>query len=305
MKVSQLRQTPCGNRNQVSNDPDPGSWLTPALPTGWKVYSFHFFVDWSTNPLTVSGPLLMNRLVDFAADENHVAVNEQDILKAFTESGSHVYFEDLQSVCSEHGKKLVSTLLPECEASNINDDTPFGCISRDGLGEFNVSTSKLSALKTSIQKYSGGPVKIGRKGLTEGTSAIECFLSKTDAVFPGDVDAVIVDGNGHIHYVIEFKKHKMTAPIGQHLAQRYYKKDRRKYKRLHALKSYFDRFEHADVSLVIFYYSTKRPEMRLQLVGKLDDREIEIVRDTGDVTVKGMSDPEISQKVTSWLGIPR
>ena len=46
------------------------NWLLPSLPEGWSICSFHYFVDWSTDPLEVAGPFLMTRLVEFDGGED-------------------------------------------------------------------------------------------------------------------------------------------------------------------------------------------------------------------------------------------
>ena len=305
MIVSPLRQALCSDRRQVTNDPDPGRWLAEdRLPCGWAVHGFHFFVDWQHEPPVVGNTFLLTRLVDFGDGEDPLSVTEDDVLKAFGSAGLPVEFDALARVCANYGKNLVPVLLPECETSALNDETPFWIVSGGGHSELTITRSTVSGLKNAIRKYSGGPVRIGQKGLTYGTSAIECLLSMTDAAYPGDADAVVVDGDGHVRYVIEFKKHNLTAPLGEHLARRYYPApDGRKYQRLHALASSFERADRGAAPLVIFYYSTKHPLIRLQLVGALDGQRMEIDRDSGDVRIEGMNDRKVADTVMAWLGI--
>ena len=289
MIVSPLRQALCSDRSQVTNDPDPVRWLAEdRLPRGWAVHGFHFFVDWRHDPPIVGSTFLLTRLVDFGNGEDPLSVTEADVLKAFVDAGLPVEFDALARVCANYGKNLVPVLLPEYETSALNDETPFWIVSGGGDRELTITGSTVSGLKTAIRKYSGGPVRVGEKGLIYGTSAIECILSPTDAAYPGDADAVVVDGDGHVRYVIEFKKHTLTAPLGEHLAGRYYPvPDGRKYRRLHALASIFESAGHGAVPLVIFYYSTKHPLIRLQLVGALGGQRMEIDRDLGDVRIEG------------------
>ena len=305
MIISPLRQALCSDRSQVTDDPDPGRWLAAdMLPTGWAVYSFHFFVDWQHEPPVVGDTFLLTYLVDLQADEDPLSVSKKNVLKAFAGAGLDNRFEALRRVCANYGRKLVSVLLPECEITDLNEDTPFWIVSNGEDRQLEITRSTVSGLKKSIQNHSGGPVHIGDKGLTYGTSAIECFLSRTDAAYPGDADAVVVDGNGQVRYVIEFKKHTLDTPIGEHLATRYYPKpDGRKYRRLHELVSMFEQSDHGAVSLVIFYYATKRPLIRLQLVGELSMQHMEIARDSGDVLIGDMNDQEVADKVIAWLDI--
>lgn len=305
MIISPLRQALCSDRSQVTEDPGSGRWLAAdMLPAGWAVYSFHFFVDWQHEPPVVGDTFLLTYLVDLQADEELLSVSEENVLKAFTEADLHIEFESLRRVCANYGKKLVSVLLPECEISELNEGTPFWIVSCGKDRQPDVAKSTISGLKKSIRKHSGGPVRVGKKGLTFGTSAIECFLSLTDAAYPGDADAVVVDGNGHVRYVIEFKKHTVATPLGEHLANRYYPEpDGRKYQRLHRLVSLFGLSDHDAASLVIFYHSTRSPLIRLQLIGELNKKHMEIVRDSKDVCIGGMNDREVADKVIAWLGI--
>ena len=305
MIVSPLRQALCSDRSRVTDDPDPGRWLaTNGFPAGWAVHGFHFFVDWRHDPPVVGDTVLLTRLVDFGDGEDPLTVTEGDVLKAYVDAGLPVECGALRRVCANYGKKLVPVLLPECETSGLNDKTPFWIVSGGGDRELTITKSTVSGLKTAIRKYSGGPVRVGGKGLTYGTSAIECLLSRTDAAYPGDADAVVVDGYGHVRYVIEFKKHTLTAPLGEHLAGRYYPvPDGRKYRRLHALASSFESAGRGAAPLVILYHSTRRALIRLQQVGTLDGQRMEIERDSGDVRIEGMSDREVADRVVAWPGI--
>jgi len=306
MIVSPLRQALCGDRSQVTDDPDPGRWLAvDMLPAAWAVHGFHFFVDWRHDPPVVGDTFLMTRLVDFDKGEDPYSVTDGDVLKAFAAAGLPAEFEALGRVCANYGRKLVPVLLPECETSALNDESPFWIVSRGENRDLTITRSTVSGLKNSIRKYSGGPVRVGEKGLIYGTSAIECLLSLTDAAYPGDADAVVVDGDGGVRYVIEFKKHTLTAPLGEHLAGRYYPvPDGRKYQRLHALASSFESGGRGAAPLVILYYSTKNPLIRLQLVGALDRQRMEIVRDSGDIRIEGTNDRQVADTVMAWLGIP-
>ena len=304
MKISQLRLARCGNRSQVVGGPDPTNWLLPSLPEGWSICSFHYFVDWATNPLAVAGPVLLTRLVEFDYAESPGTVDAERVLDAFRRSGFGTQFEELRAVCANYGKEAKVVLLPECDEKQITTETPIWTIVHGEPEGLTIRTHPLAKLKTSIKRHSGGPVPVGSKGLILGTSAIECFLSRTDAAYPGDADAVVVDAHGLVRHVIEYKKHTVSGPINEHLAQRYYPApDGRKYRRLDALVSEFNRADHTDANLSILYYSTSQRQVRLQVVGNLGACRIEITSDTGDLDVDGMSDLEISEMVSAGLGV--
>ena len=305
MKVSQLRLAPCNDRSRVVGGPDPMDWLLPSLPEGWSICSFHYFVDWAKDPLAVAGPFLMTRLVEFDAGEDPDTVDTRQVLNAFHSSGFAPQYEQLRRVCAIYGKEARVILLPECDINRITNKTPIWTIAQDEKADLKIQTYPLARLRWSIQNYSGGPVPIGEKGLTLGTSAVECFLSRTDAAYPGDADAVVVDENGLVRHVIEFKKHNLAAPIDRHLAQRYYPDpDLRKYRRLEALVSDLNSMRDTDSTLGVFYYSTARSQIRLQIVEKLSAQEIEIAKDTGDLNIGGKSNLEISRIVAAGLGVP-
>ena len=305
MKVSQLRLAPCNDRSRVEGGPDPMNWLLPSLPEGWSICSFHYFVDWTTDPLEVAGPFLMTRLVEFDGGEDPDTVDARHVLDAFHSNGFAPQYEQLRRICANYGKEARVILLPECNVNRITNKTPIWTVAQDEPADPEIGTYLLAGLRRSIQNYSGGPVPIGEKGLTLGTSAVECFLSRTDAAYPGDADAVVVDENGLVRHVIEFKKHTLDAPIGEYLAQRYYPApDGRKYRRLDALVSDLNSIQHTGSTLGILYYSTARPQIRLQIVEKLGAQRIEIARDTGDVNIDGKSHREISEMVATSLGVP-
>ena len=304
MKVSQLRLANCNDRSRVAGGPDPMNWLLPSLPEGWSVCSFHYFVDWTTDPLEVAGPFIMTRLVEFDDGEDPDTVDAQRVLDAFRNSGFVPEYEQLRGVCANYGKEALVILLPERAVNKITDRTPTWTVVHREPAGLKIEAYPLAKLKESIRNHSGGSVLIGRKGLIWGTSAIECYLSRTDAAYPGDADAVVVDENGLVRHVIEFKKHTVPAPIGKHLAKHYYPSpDGRKYQRLDALVSYFNGIRPTDSSLGILYYSTRKPQLRVQLVDQLSAQRIEIARDTGDVNIDGKNDLEVSRMVAAYLGV--
>lgn len=308
MEIVELFQAPCGNRvrSNATKDMDPSPWLTKALSPKWKVYSFHFFVNWKSWPPTIPNTAFLTRLVEFDQNEDPAAVDTQQILNAFKESKFHVESENLGLVCSKYNKELVTILLPE--RKTITWDTPYWRISRDNHGELKASKYDLHHLAQSIRTIRGSNEPLGRKGLRLGTSAVECFLSKTDAIYPGDVDAIIVDENRQIRHIIEFKKHTLAEPISQHLAAKYYSRgnDKRKYQSIDALSLDVNRLQDSKATSVIFYYSIRKPhKIRLQNLESLNRYELHITRDTGDITIDSMSEQQIAEQVANWLKAPR
>ena len=112
---------------------------------------------------------------------------------------------------------------------------------------------ELPILKKRIRQLAGGPVKIGDKGLPRAFTTLECFLSTTDAAWPGDADLVLVDSNFTPHAIIEFKKHNLETPIsGQKLSNYYPSKDKRKYNRLALFRDFLK-----GCVIIVIYHPTQ------------------------------------------------
>ena len=134
-------------------------------------------------------------------------------------------------------------------------------------GDFGIEFEEITIIKFKkrIRELSRGPVPIGEKGLYWGTSRLECFLSKTDSAYPGDVDFVLLDRNRDVSGIIEFKKHTKSEPISEQKLGNYYPSpDGRKYDRLAILRDYFD----VSIPLLCLYYPTRTSfsEGRLELL---------------------------------------
>lgn len=130
----------------------------------------------------------------------------------------------------------------------------------------------LDGLKTIIQQRSGGPIRVGRKGLRFGTSRLECYLSHTDAAWPGDADLVVYDAGSSCQptAIIELKKHTRhsTLPFLEQRLENYYPKpDGRKYDRLIALANHLS--DRNVVPIFVLYYSTA-PSVDYVILEKVD-----------------------------------
>ena len=158
MKVSQLQLANCNDRSRVAGGPDPMNWLLPSLPEGWSVWSFHYFVDWTTDPLEVAGPFIMTRLVEFDGGEHPDTVDAQRVLDAFRRSGFAPQYEQLRGVCANYGKEARVVLLPECAVNKITDKTPTWTVAHREPAGLEIGTYPLARLKESIKNHSGGSV---------------------------------------------------------------------------------------------------------------------------------------------------
>lgn len=246
----------------------------------------------------------MTRLVRFQEGESPESVTTAALERAFTSGPDGMALNNLGRFCALYGYEVTAMLLPEIPVARIDENTPIWSIPYRANGGCTAITTSLSNLKATIRQHSGGPVFVGAKGLTYGTSAIECALSKSDSAYPGDVDAVIVDDKGVIRCVVEYKKHNLSDPLGNHLIDRYYPTpDGRKYRRLDALVADYRRTT-AVIPFVVFYYSTKSEVIRVQQIDQLLPNEVKISRDTDDMMIAGMNKHQVAAKIVNWLGIP-
>lgn len=298
MKIVPLQQALCEDRRKISYGPDPSDWITPSLHEGWRLVSYHFFVDWGYRPPEVATRLWMTRQLQLEEGETLDSITKDDIKVAFYSTSTCREFEDLERIFTPLGQQVSVVLLPEISVSDINDDMPMWAIIRYYDQYPLILKCRISRMKALIQQHSGGPVSVGTKGLKFGTSAVECSLSTSDAAFPGDADAVIIDDRNQIRYIIEYKKHTLHEPMRNYLVDRYYPiPDGRKYQRLEALAAYYRSSQHATIPLVVLYYSTKKDEIRLQQIDSMDDKHIYISKDSGDISV----DNNTSSDVVTWL----
>ena len=304
MNISPLYLAPCTNRRRPIGDPDPSRWLYPALPTGWKLFSFHFSINWRGDKPVVDGPFLMCRLVEPGQEAISRKEADEELLSSFDNSEEFHYFRELERVSNLYGRNLTAILLPEDPSEQVTDETIFWTISGEAEGDkLAIRSHPVSDLKRAIRGRHGIPTREGGKGLTLGTSKVECYLSTSWDIFPGDVDAVVVDERDCIRHLIEYKKHTIPDKIDNHLAQKYYRKsDPRKYQSLQALTEDINRRPHEEARLTILYYSTRSPsEIRLQEVSLIDDQEIHVSRDSQTQGIKHLADSETSRKIIDWL----
>ncbi len=118
-----------------------------------------------------------------------------------------------------------------------------------------------------IRRKSGGPIAIGSKGLIYGTSCLECFLSRTDALWPGDADLLLCEkASMRPIAIIEYKKHTESSKLefsDQRISNYYPRPDGRKYDRLALLAEQI--VPESRISLFTIYYSTIESELQVKL----------------------------------------
>lgn len=302
MRIIRPVQALCADRRQVTMGVDPLQWIVPALPPGWTVRNFHFFVDWSVTPLSVGRDIWLTRLLlpDLGTACEQLA--DGDVMAAFVQSNASEELLALAKLCDRHGLAAVGVVLPEVPSAAVNDHTPVWLVTVQKDQDLVIRRCSLAELRQQIRQHSGGAVHVGAKGLTYGTSAVECYLSRSDSAYPGDADAVLVDPNDNARFVVEFKKHTVSAPIGEHLASRYYPvPDGRKYQRLYALVSTLQQRTPA-VGFSVLYYSTRSPSIRLQVIKNVTPQSLVVSHDTGDLGTSAAA-YVVAQQIVRAIGV--
>lgn len=225
-----------------------------------SVYSYSelqgidFFVNWKTREL--SNEFWIKRIIP----DNFILKNTRSeyVQSLIYESDGE---EKVKLASKFFGGKLRYKLFRESENWDKTDNysTPILDVMMNIKGEVQqVERITLEKLKQDIRDLSGGPVKIGGKGLFYSTSTLEHYLSTTDALWPGDVDLIIFDSFSKPNAIIEFKKHTKKEPIENHKFNRYYPRpDGRKYERLVIFKDSIAKKFNIKIPLIVLYYPTE------------------------------------------------
>ncbi|HEY9268553.1 MAG TPA: hypothetical protein VIO39_03745 [Methylotenera sp.] len=263
----------CKNRSELAKENPilggPDIWFNGNLleKIGIKSVGFDFFIDWSNNILDRN--LWLKRLTLANIDVHSLSDNE--IINSLKEDK----FLDL--VLFSRANKFTASAIIYNDNQNWSDQShlihvfwPKDATNNKGL---RVDKIYLKDIKQLIKAKSGGPVKMGTKGLTYGTSRLECSLCHSDALWPGDADLILLNNNYLPIAVLEFKKHTASSGIPfneQRLGNYYPSPDGRKYDRLKHLSDQIN----GDVSIPLFliYYSTISTEHRViveQVIGNV------------------------------------
>ncbi len=194
-------------------------------------YIFDFFIDWTNN--TVSNEIWLKGILS----ENITKKNlEQNIVSAIQNLWGIDFIKNMYNFINTIDCKFF--LLLYYDKANWDDENSnlfkVNINKKDNERfSFNISKITIDCLKNDIQRLSGGPQEIGSKGLIFGTSTLECYLSHTKSLYPGDADMVLTNINNEPIAILEFKKHTLKTPIKDQKISNYYpKSDRKKYDRL-------------------------------------------------------------------------
>lgn len=250
----------CNNRaRSASTHPfsgEPDEWLADMYlePHSLVGFTFDFFVNWTTH--SISNRLWIKRIVEpsFAP----WPILSHDISNAIYQCDEE---EKVKQFCRFADRYSMSCHYFLFKESNdwVNSPAPIVAVSfdRDGLVT-DVREVEISFLQRRIREHAGGPVPVGDKGLILGTSTLECYLSETDAAWPGDADLVLIDSDFVPQAIIEYKKHTPNSRFSffdQKLSNYYPRPDGRKYNRLALLRDYLSG-NAPPLPIIVVYYPT-------------------------------------------------
>lgn len=231
--------------------------------------SFDFFIDWKN--------LLFNREVWIKLPYRGARLPDAELISLLRKQDRLV---DLVKF-SKYNNLSVSAMIfndyqdwSDLQSFVINAYWSSDYINKNGLL---INDLPINEIKNRIIKMSGGKIKIGEKGLIFGTSRLECYLSRTDALWPGDVDLLIYSSRDFSPLaIIEYKKHTKNSKISfdnQNIKNYYPQPDKRKYDRLIYLSN---QLALRPIPIYIFYYSTNAEETYLLV-------ESFVIRESGDI----------------------
>lgn len=278
----------CGDRTSLPKahltSGAPEEWFSNEIlaPHGFFGLTFDFFVDWSARPVCLRPVVWVKRIL---APPHTYPQFIEDLQANLLAEFSAAYLKRLVSFAKSH--QLDAQLIIFRDDFDWKAETTellLVYVSERDSGNFcfDPFILTLKQLKQRIQLYSGGPVQMGSKGLFYGTSNLECVLSGTDSLYPGDVDLVLLNKADQPVGLLEFKKHTLDTPItDQRLSNYYPRPDGRKYDRLAILKDYLSSVKGSHIPLLVIYYPT--------VVGCTEGKLEVLVGSTGKLATKAAS----------------
>lgn len=251
----------CNDRSRRARKPasglGPEEWFSHDLLAGhgYKVTDCDFFVEWNDQPVLNRNVWKM-ALIRSPYDLDNVRPNiDKEVRKWY---GDKRLADDLHFY---QRMDLDFHLLIFVDDQNWDENAPLLLVKprfHQLKWRFTHTKISLDDLKSLIRQYSGGSVHVGRKGLNFAHSRLECALSKTDSAYPGDVDALLLDGDNLPVAILEYKKHNLESPIDRQRLARYYPRpDKRKYDRIAVLRDHLESQSGCHLPIFNIYYPTK------------------------------------------------
>ncbi len=297
VRIRPLFQARCDNRNAATAvKVNPTRWIEAALAQEQSWVTFHFFINWNSATPEVVGPLWIVRLIVSSSKDSLDTASHNEVYSAFINSDCAPFLKELGELANSISTSSACVLLGESNILHSNSPSWIVTSNDIATSPYSIKRLTLNALGKHIQEIRGGAANLGSKGLIYGTSAVECWLSKTNNIFPGDCDCLILN-NGAPAALLEMKKHTLTAPISSNLASQYYPApDGRKYDSLFALKRRIEERFNKELPLAVIYYATHFPGFRVQVIQQEVDR-LKVIRDTGDLGCKDWTDVAIGERI--------
>lgn len=275
---------------------EPLDWLTYNVLNafGFSQLSFDFFIDWSNS--TCQNRLWIKRILSSDISVEQLAkYGDEYLTQEALAIGDNL--DLINSFSIAYGFNPSYFVFRDVNWGMTPELILRGGITAKGIEK--ISLHSLEQMKEIIRKLSGGPVRIGSKGLIYGTSCLECYLSTTDALWPGDVDLILWNNNQQqVAAIIELKKHTLdTSILDQRLSNYYPKPDGRKYDRLALLRDRLNK----DIPIIILYYPTKDRHslIKLELIkGNPSELKTEL---TKVIEFYGLTKEQIGQEVMNKI----
>ena len=257
----------CDNRNIMpktnSQTGAPEQWLDNRILQTFNLngFTFDFFVNWGNNTFT---PEIWFKVIYTHEGEYTVQQFIEDIAHCCTWQ----YFYNLYEFSQKIGSEFYFILFNDNQDWSDNNSFLYKVKLTKNNNNYAIdSFNKLTIndFKQNIINLSGGPIQIGSKGLLYGTSRLECYLSHTTSLYPGDADLILTNTNHEPIAILEFKKHNLDTNMENENIHNYYpSRDKRKYDRLAIMQNYFADIGF-DIPLLILYYPTKTKHTQWKL----------------------------------------
>ncbi|MDX4049122.1 hypothetical protein Q6A89_07860 [Aliarcobacter skirrowii] len=277
----------CINRNEAPKKNEktghPEDWFSDELllKYGLKGYNVDFFINWNnyniSNEIWIKGILVKDKSLSNSIENINDLKSEIDRLWGLD------FIKSLSNFFLSLGYVYLILFDDNSDWKNSENILYKVKIKNDGHGNFSLKKTSitLDCLKNDIRNLSGGVIEIGSKGLFYGTSSLECTLSTTDALYPGDADMILVDDNNTPVAILEFKKHTKDSPIrNQKLSNYYPRPDKRKYDRLFLLQNELSAIKNKRIPLLVIYYPTKNTHKTWkieQIEGSMNNGNIHVI----------------------------
>ena len=264
----------CDNRKITArkhpSSGDPEEWFADTYlePYCFVGLTFDFFVNWNTS--SIPNQLWVKRVVDDSFTPwpmNHAG----GVPNAIYQCDGEEKVRQLCRFADRNGMSCHYFLFKESDYWGLRPE-PIVEVRFDSNGTVRrILRIELSNLEDRIKQLREGPASVGPKGVTYALTSLECYLSKTDALWPGDADLVLVDCSFTPNAIIEFKKDTIGTPISSETLSNYYPRiDRRKYDSFAHLRDHLTDVP-STLPIIVLYYSVK----------ELVDQEVKLERIEG------------------------